>query len=65
MIFISHGTHRKHGKFCLSPTDNTDFIDLPFFYLRFKDRWFEFNDSLFDYVKITLRMTQITFRIFI
>ena len=32
MIFISHGTHRKHGKFCLSPTDNTDY--LPDFYIE-------------------------------
>ena len=45
--------HETHGKFCLSPTDNTDFIDfLPFFHLRLKDRWFGFNNLLFDYVKL-------------
>ena len=32
IIFISHGMLGMHGKFCLSPTDNTDVIDfLPFF----------------------------------
>ena len=55
MIFISHG---MQGKFCLFPTDYTDLKD--FFHLRFKDHWFRFNDSLFDCVKIALRMTRIT-----
>ena len=29
-----------------------------FYHLRLKDRWFGFNDSLLDYVKIALQMTQ-------
>ena len=35
------------------PRLSQDFSDfLPFFHLRFKDRWFGFNNSLFDYVKL-------------
>ena len=29
-----------------------------FYRLRLKDRWFGFNDSLLDYVKIALLMAQ-------
>ena len=56
--FVSHGffsheimffSHGMHGKFCLFPTDYTDFSDI-YLPLLF--------DSLFDYVKVALRMTQ-------
>ena len=51
--FFSHGIiffpHGMHGKFCLFPTDYTDFSDI-YLPLLF--------DSLFDCVKIALRMTQ-------